>query len=119
MEELDYLQFYSKAHRADIIASLTAIIPEPLPPLDVTTISYYRRLNKAIFQTRVHGSSELDPHLTHESLHLLSMLPDKEYPNFKGLTFEFERDLKLYLSAKSKDIRTMAVIAVGNRIIGK
>jgi len=47
------------------------------------------------------------------------MLPDKDYPNFKGLTFEFERDLKLYLSAKSKDIRTMAVIAAGNRIIGK
>jgi hypothetical protein len=47
------------------------------------------------------------------------MLPDTAYPNFKGLKLEFERDLRVYLSAKSKDIRTMAVIASGNRILGR
>jgi len=78
---------YPKDKRTAILTSLTANIPEPLPPLDVTTISYYRRANKAVFQTRVSNYSDLDPHLTHESLHMLSMLPEKEYPNFKGLTF--------------------------------
>lgn len=105
--------------RAAILASLTAPPPEPLPPLDVSTISFYRRLSRPVFQTRLPGTTDLDPHLTHESLHLLSMLPDTAYPNFAGLTREFERDLRLYLSAKSKDIRTMAVIAAGNRILGR
>lgn len=74
-EELDYLKLYPQLQRRAIIASLTAPPPDPLPPLDVTTISYYRRLSRPVFQTRQPGSTELDPHLTHESLHLLSMLP--------------------------------------------
>ena len=118
-EELDYLQFYPEPQRTAILASLTAPPPDPLPPLDVTTISYYRRLSRPVFQTRLTGTVDLDPHLTHESLHLLSMLPDTAYPNFAGLTREFERDLRVYLSSKSRDIRTMAVIAAGNRILGR
>jgi hypothetical protein len=54
-EELDYLQFYSEPQRSAILASLTAPTPNPLPPLDVTTISYYRRLSKPVFQTRLPG----------------------------------------------------------------
>jgi hypothetical protein len=57
--------------------------------------------------------------MAHESLHILSMIQENLYPNFAGLTKEFERDLKLYLSAQSKDIRTMAIIAAGNRILGR
>lgn len=56
--------------------------------------------------------------MTHESLHILSMAKDTDYPNFAALTKEFERDLKLYLSG-STDIHTMALIAAGNHIIGK
>lgn len=88
-EELDYLSYYPEAQRNAIITSLTALPPDTLPPLDPTTISYYRRLNRPVFQTRVPGATDLDPHLTHESLHILSMLSDSCYPNFAGLTREF------------------------------
>ena len=118
-EELDYLSFYPQLQRKAITDSLKAPIPEPLPPIDPASISFYRRLNKPVFQTRVTGCSDLDHHLTHESLHLLSTLQENCYPNFKGLTNEFERDLKLYLSSKSHDVRTMAIIAAGNRVIGR
>jgi len=32
---------------------------------------------------------------------------------------EFERDFKLFLGVNSKDIREMAIVAAGNKIIGK
>jgi len=52
-------------------------------------------------------------------LHILSEQKREAYPNFGGVTKEFERDFKLYLSSQSKDVRLMAKIAAGNHIIGK
>lgn len=56
-EEFDYLQYYPEPIKQQIIASLTQPIPNPLPPLELTTISYYRRAQRPIFQTKIHGIS--------------------------------------------------------------
>jgi hypothetical protein len=47
------------------------------------------------------------------------VLSEDSYHNFAGVKLEFERDLRLYLSSQSQDIRTMAVIAAGNLVIGQ
>jgi hypothetical protein len=64
-------------------------IPEVLPPLDISSISYYRRSSKPIFQTRLHGLLDIDFHMAHESLHMLSEQKREAYPNFGGVTKEF------------------------------
>ncbi len=42
-----------------------------------------------------------------------------KFGNFKAVIREFERDLILYLKVQFKDIREMAVIAAGNKVLGR
>lgn len=51
--------------------SLKMPVPESLPPLDLTTISLYRRAGKSVYQCRKFNSKDLDPHMTYESLLML------------------------------------------------
>ena len=64
-EDLDYLQYYPQDVRAAILHSLTAPLPTPLPSFTLDTISYYRRANQPIYQTRIPGNAELDGHMTY------------------------------------------------------
>jgi hypothetical protein len=72
LEEPDYLQYYPQELRTAILHSLTAPIPTPLPPFAIDTISFYRRADQPIYQTRVAGKTELDGHMTYESLSILA-----------------------------------------------
>jgi hypothetical protein len=118
-DQLDYLAYYPEPLRQAILASMEGPIPEPLPPLGPTTISYYRRKSTPVFVTREAGSGVLDGHMTYESLWILSSLEEKLFSDYSGVVKEFEGDLGLYLSVNSGDIREMAVIAAGNKIIGR
>ena len=51
-DQLDYLQYYDEATRQQILNSMRGPIPDPLPPLSPTTISFYRRKSCPIFKTR-------------------------------------------------------------------
>lgn len=118
-EELDYLSYYAVPIRDQIIFSLRAPIPDPLPPLSPETISFYRRKKIPVFRTKMGENQQLDAHMTYESLWILAGLEEKEYDNFQLISKEFERDLPLILTANSSDIREMATIAAGNKILGK
>jgi hypothetical protein len=57
--------------------------------------------------------------MTYESLLMLAHTEAKQFGNFPALIKEFERDLKQYLKSESKDIKEMAMVAAGNKILGK
>lgn len=57
--------------------------------------------------------------MTYESLWILAGLDEKLYPNYQNLVREFEKDLEKYLNCQSNDIKEMAIIAAGNKIIGR
>ena len=57
--------------------------------------------------------------MAYQSLTILAKVEEKNYANYKALVKEFERDLSLYLGMPSKDIREMATIAAGNKILGR
>lgn len=57
--------------------------------------------------------------MTYESLLMLGHTEASNFGNYKGVVKEFERDFKSYLKVESKDIREMAMIAAGNKILGK
>ncbi len=67
-----YLDSYNLSTRNMIKESLEGPIPIPLPPLSVTTISYYRRSIKPVFKTKVMEGQPFEPHMTYESLWLLA-----------------------------------------------
>ena len=57
--------------------------------------------------------------MTYESLLMLGHTDAKDFGNYGALVKEFERDLKWYLKVDSKDIREMAIVAAGNKILGQ
>ena len=72
-EEYDYLRLYPAPMKKAIIESLTAGIPlEEFPPITPATISLHRRAGNKIFKTKMSRDGELDPHMTFESLSILS-----------------------------------------------
>lgn len=119
IEDLDYSRFYPQLTLQALNHALKAPLPASLPPLDLLTISLYRRAGKSVYQCRQLGSKDLDPHMTYESLLMLGHTEAREFGNYAGLVKEFERHLKEYLSIESKDIREMAMIAAGNKILGR
>lgn len=64
-DQLDYLAFYDPPTKEAILNSMQNPIPQPLPPLGVTTISFYRRSSQPLFMTRNPTSNELEGHLTY------------------------------------------------------
>jgi hypothetical protein len=84
-DQLDYLHFYPPELRNTILSSMQDPLPAELPPLDITTISLYRRQSRPIFMTRSHNSNELDGHLTYESLWILSSLDEKLFEDYNNL----------------------------------
>ena len=68
---------------------MEAPIPSPLPPLSVTTISFYRRSSTPIFSTRQKEDLELEGHMTYESLWILSNLEEKKFQNYHAVIKEF------------------------------
>lgn len=119
-----YLTDYDSSTRAILMESLTAPIPDPLPPLNLLTISYYRRSCRPVFLTKIGGEEEktcmLDPHMTYESLWILAGVHDiEELPNYQQIVKEFQEELPVYLKSPYPEIKEIAVIAAGNRIIGR
>jgi hypothetical protein len=119
VEDLDYLKFYSPQQREAILHSLDAPIPAPLPPLAPDTISYYRRSNQPVYRTKSPESLQMDGHMVYESLWVLASVEEKEFDNYLAVVKEFEQDLSTYFAVNSVDIREMAVIAAGNKVIGR
>jgi hypothetical protein len=60
-------------------------IPAQLPPLDLLTISLYRRAGKSVYQCKPFGTNQLDPHMTYESLLMLGHNESKDFGNYKAL----------------------------------
>lgn len=51
-DQLDYLLYYHPQVREMILYSMQGPIPDPLPPLTLTTISFYRRKSQPVYATR-------------------------------------------------------------------
>ena len=64
-DQLDFLVYYQPQTKNNILHSMQGPLPEPLPPLALETISFYRRNNRPIFSTRKAGSMELEGHMTY------------------------------------------------------
>ena len=76
-------------------------VPIPLPPLSVTSISYYRRSQQPVFKVREEGEEMISFHMAYESLWMLAGIEEIDnFPNFHKVIKEFERDLPIYLQAK-------------------
>ena len=116
-----YLSHYDSQTRQILIDSLKEPIPDPLPPPSLFTISFYRRLGRPCYVTRLGGKEGLkDPHLTYESLWILAGLEEVEdLAEYKQIVKEFQEELPGYLASEWPEIKEMAIIAAGNRIIGK
>ena len=57
--------------------------------------------------------------MAYESLWMLAGIDEIDhFPNFHKVIKEFERDLPLYLESKYQEIKEMAIIAAGNKILG-
>ena len=50
---------------------------------------------------------------------MLSHYDAKRFANYPALVKEFERDFRRYLQMDSKDIRDMAIVAAGNKALGR
>ena len=50
---------------------------------------------------------------------MLAHNESKQFGNWPAIVKQFERDFKLFLSMGSKDIREMAIVSAGNKVIGK
>ena len=57
--------------------------------------------------------------MAYESLLMLGHIEAKEFGNYSAIVRDFERDFRYFLEMGSKDIREMAIVAAGNKIIGK
>jgi hypothetical protein len=57
--------------------------------------------------------------MIYESLWVLAAVEEKDFENYLAVVKEFEQDLPTYLGVNSVDIREMAVMAAGNRVIGR
>lgn len=62
---------------------------------------------------------QADAHMVYESLWMLASAEEKEFENYLTVVKEFEQDLPTFFNAASVDIREMAVIAAGNKVIGR
>lgn len=60
-----YLDSYNSVTKNMIKESLEGLIPNPLPPVSVTTISYYRRSNRPVFKTKSGEGQPFEPHMTY------------------------------------------------------
>jgi hypothetical protein len=78
--KLSYLNSYDEDTKETILQSIEGPIPTVLLPASQavrSTISYYRRLMKPVFKTRLVPNGPFDPHMTHESLWSLASVKDK------------------------------------------
>ena len=65
LEDVDYHTSYPLEIRQQIDNSLKMEIPTELPPLDLLTISLYRRTGKSVYQCRRFGEKQIDPHMAY------------------------------------------------------
>lgn len=73
-----------------------------------------------MYKTRMSAEEPHDPHMTFESLWGLAAIADIEnYPNCQKVVKDFQDNLNVYLNMPFPEIREMAIIAAGNKILGR
>ncbi|CAN5950149.1 unnamed protein product [Sphagnum jensenii] len=113
-QQESYLVSFDLPTRNIILESMTGAIPNPLPPISTTTISYYRRSNQHVFLGEENGLT--NPHLIYESLWMLTIAKPEDYPNYNQLAEYFEKQLPIYLNCGNAEVSEMAIIVAGEEV---